>query len=139
MLLFKAKWMFVLLQRKPMNYHNMYIRVSKNALFSVKHSMTGGKKKLEWRRVRKYIRFLILFSQRSSDCKKPFSRIFGNFIAQHFLWIYIIFHILTQPKNPLFFFFTIFSGIIHWFPPLKKLRMRTMHFLVLVFEHCSLE
>ena len=31
---------------------------------------------------------------------KKKSRIFGNFITQHFLWIYIIFHILIQPKNP---------------------------------------
>ena len=30
----------------------------------------------------------------------PFYRIFRNFITQHFLWIYIIFHILTQQKNP---------------------------------------
>ena len=31
--------------------------------------------------------------------KKTFAQIFGNYITQHFLWIYIIFHILTQPKN----------------------------------------
>ena len=31
---------------------------------------------------------------------KNLSLIFGNFITQHFLWIYIIFHILTPPNNP---------------------------------------
>ena len=54
--------------------YGIYIRVSQNAPFSVKHSMTGSKRQLEWRGVRKYIRFLI----------------FGNFITQPFLWIYII-------------------------------------------------
>ena len=108
----------------------VYIRVFQNAPFSVKHSMTRGKRKLEWRRVRKYIHFLILFIPWSSNCKKPFSQIFGNFITQHFLWIYIIFHILTQPK--------IrekiakgFSGIPYWLRSIKKnLRMRTTYFLV---------
>ena len=48
------------------------IRVSQNAPFSVKHSMTGDKRKLKWRRVRKYIRSLILFIPRASNRKKPF-------------------------------------------------------------------
>ena len=52
--------------------------------------------------------------------RKKNSRIFGNFITQHFLWIYITFHILTQPKKFAKFFFTIFSGIIHWLRPWKK-------------------
>ena len=30
---------------------------------------------------------------------------FRKFITEHFLWIYIIFNILTQPKNPRIFFF----------------------------------
>ena len=50
----------------------MYIRVSQNTPFSVKHSMTGRKRMHEWRRVRKYIRFWILFIPRASNCKKPF-------------------------------------------------------------------
>ena len=48
-------------------------------------------------RVRNYIRFLILLIPSSSDCKKTFSRIFGNFNTHNFLWI---FYILTQSKNP---------------------------------------
>ena len=44
-------------------------------------------------RVRKHIRFLILFIPRSSNFK-----IFGNFNTQNLLWIYIIFHILSNQK-----------------------------------------
>ena len=66
--------------------------------FSVKNFMTEGKGKLEWRRVRKYIRFIILFIPWSSNCKKTFSRIFGNFNTQNLLWIYIIFHIFPNQK-----------------------------------------
>ena len=51
---------------------SMYNRVAWKTAISVKNSMTEGKRKLEWRRVRKYIRFLILFIPRSSNCKKPF-------------------------------------------------------------------
>ena len=55
------------------------------------------------RRVRKYIRFFILFIPRSSNCKNLFAD-FRKFISQHFLLIYIIFHILTQPRNSRFIF-----------------------------------
>ena len=78
---------------------NMFIRASKRIAFSVKNSMTEGKRKLEWHRVRKYICFLILFIPGPGIVKIPFFRIFRNFVTQHFLCIYIIFHILTQPKN----------------------------------------
>ena len=64
---------------------------------------------------------------------------FFNFIAQHFLWIYIIFHILTQPKNPWNFLKEFSAALFIDCAHEKNLRMRTMYFLVLVFEHCSLE
>ena len=42
--------------------------------FREKNSMTEGKRKLEWRRVRIYIRFFkILFISRSSNCKNLFA------------------------------------------------------------------
>ena len=44
----------------------------------------------------------IFFAWRNAagNYEKKTLRIFGNFITQHFLWIYIIFQILIQPKNP---------------------------------------
>ena len=77
--------------------------------------------------------YLILFIPRCSDCKKTLSRIFWNFNTQYFLWIQIIFHILTRPKISTK---KIFSGIPNWLRTIKKnLRMRTTYFLVLVFGH----
>ena len=97
--------------------------------------MTEGKWKLEWCRVKKNIRFLNLFIPRSSDCKNNFSRILGNFIRRHVVWIYIIFHILTQPKirenkYSKFQRHSLLTALHK-----KNLRMRTTYFLVLVFGH----
>ena len=50
-------------------------------------------------RIRKYIRFLILFIPRSCECKRPFRGFSEILIQKISIWIYIIFHILTQPKN----------------------------------------
>ena len=111
--------------------HRVFFRVSQNALFSVKYSMTGGKRKLEWRRVRKYIRFLILFSQRSSDFRK--------FYCTTFLVNLHNFSYFDPTIKSVMFFFTIFSGIIHWLRPWKKSAHAQNAFLVLVYEHCSLE
>ena len=48
----------------------MYIRVAKKNSYFREKFHDQGQRKLEWRRVRKYIRFLILFIPRSSICKK---------------------------------------------------------------------
>ena len=81
----------------------LYSRVSQNAHFSVKHSMTGGKRKLEWRRVRKYIRFLILFI--------PWASIFADFRKFYYTTFLMNLHHFDTPKNPRIFFKIIFSSI----------------------------
>ena len=93
----------------------MYIRVSQNAPFSVKHSMTGGKRKLEWRRVRKYIRFLILFIPRASNCKNPF-RGFSEILLHNISYEFTSFSIFW-PKQKIRKFFLM---IPYWLRSIKK-------------------
>ena len=103
-------------------------RVSQNAPFSVKHSRTGGKRKLEWLRVRKYIRFLILFSPRANNCKKPF-RGFSEIHYTAFLMNLHHFSYFDPTKKSAIFFVIIFRGIPYWLRYMKKnLRVRTMYF-----------
>ena len=61
----------------------IYRRVAQKTAISVKNSMTEGKRKLEWRRVKKYIIFLlILFIPDPTIVKETFSRIFVNINIQ---------------------------------------------------------
>ena len=107
----RSVWIFLCLLNKGSIFligELLYNRVSQNELFSVKHSMTVGKRKLEWCRVPKYIYIFLKFC--SSHERAIVKNIFADFrkfyySTQHFLRIYVIFHILTQPKNPRFFFY----------------------------------
>ena len=97
----------------------MYIRVSQKTVFSVKNSMTEGKRKLEWRRVRKYIRFLILFIPRSSNCKKPFrgfSEILIHKISYEFTSLSIFYQIKNSEK-----YIISFSGTPYWLHSIEKI------------------
>ena len=63
--------------------------------------------------------FLILFIPRASNCKKPFRGFSEILLHNIFLWIYIIFHILTQPKNPRNFFLQFSAAL--FIAPMKKI------------------
>ena len=124
-----------------------YIRVSQNATFFHEPVHMMGEVIIKWFYFY-YFRFRQLFERALLKNQNHFfftwsavnlrnaaenlflkkSRIFGNFITQHFLWIYIIFHILIQTKNP-WFFFIIFSGILIIHAPHLFLRMRTTQHL----------
>ena len=124
---------------KPCLYHvcRLYNRVSQNSPFSVKLSMTGGKRKLEWRRVRKNIRFLILFIPRASNYKKnPFRGFSEIFIIQHFLMNLHNFLYLDRTKK---FIKKNSAAFLNDCGPWKKSAHAHNLFLVLVFENCSLE
>ena len=83
---------------------DMYIRVAQNAPFSVRHSMTGGKRKLKWRRVRKYICFLILFIPRSCNCKKPFRGFSEIYYTTFFMNLHNFPYFDPTKKSAIFFY-----------------------------------
>ena len=74
------------------------LRILDNVFFG-RSVIAGPRAKESLSRVRKYIRFEILFIPRSSNCKKPF-RGFSDILLLHISYESIVFHILTQPKNP---------------------------------------
>ena len=73
--------------------------------------MTEGKRKLAWCRVRKNIRFLILFIPRSSDCKN----LFTNFRKFHYTTILMNLHHFSyfDPNKK-------FISIPYWLRSVKK-------------------
>ena len=89
---------------------DMCIRVAQQTFISVKNSMTEGKRKLEWCRFRKYIRFLILFIPRSSNCKKPFHGFLEIYYTKSLMNLHH-FQYFTQSKNPREKKIISFSGI----------------------------
>ena len=112
--------------------------VSQKTAISVKNSMTEGKRKLEWRRVRIYIYIYIYFCSSTDPTivKKTFQRIFGNFITQNLLWIYIIFHVLPDQKileNKILY---VSAAILTDCAPLKK--SAHAHNVYFGFGYCAL-
>ena len=107
-------------------YTLMYNRVS------LKHSMTGGKRKLEWHRVRKYIRFLMLLIPRASNCKKPY-RGFSEILLNNITYKFTSFSYFDPTNKSAIFFNNFQRHSLLTALQEKNLRMRTMYFLVLVF------
>ena len=71
-----------------------------------------GQKKIEWRRVRKNINFLILFIPRSSDCEKPF-RGFSEIFKLNISYEFTSFSIFWPNQKIRNFLKIIFSGILY--------------------------
>ena len=82
---------------------------------------------------KKYCCFFLFYSSPDPAIVKTFSRIFGNFNTENLSWIYIIFHILNQPKNPRKKKFQRHSLLTALHS--KNLRMRTAYSMVLVLVH----
>ena len=105
----------------------------KKTAFSVKNSMAEGKRKLESRRVRKYIRFfLILFIPGSSNCKKKSCR--GCSENSYEFTSFSIFYPTKNPRKKNVISFSVISYLLRSIK--QNLRIRTTYFFG--FGFCAL-